>query len=373
MGPLAGVRIVEFEGLGPTPFAAMMLADLGADVVRIDRPTSSGPQAGDPRLDALARSRRSIALDLKTPDDRDTALALVASADALIEGNRPGVMERLGLGPADCAAVNTSLVYARMTGWGQDGPLAAKAGHDINYIAQAGALHPIGAADAPPRPPLNLVGDFGGGALFAVVGIVAALLERASSGAGQIVDAAMVDGAALLTTQLHAWRAMGFWNERRDDNLLDGAAYFYRCYETADGGYLAVGAIEPQFHHALLTGLGLDPRDFPDQLDRRHWPDRSRALATLIASRTRDDWMGAFAGLDACVSAVLTPAEAVTDGANTARAVFVDVAGHAQPAPAPRFSRTPCAMPTVPDARGGSRASILDAWGVSLPLSKAPV
>jgi alpha-methylacyl-CoA racemase len=365
MGPLSGIKVVEFEGLGPTPFAAMMLADLGADVIRIDRPAAGGAQAGDPSLDALARLRRSIVLDLKSVADRDAALMLVATADALIEGNRPGVMERLGLGPGACHAANPRLVYARMTGWGQEGPLAGKAGHDINYIAQAGALHPIGPADAPPPPPLNLIGDFGGGALFAVTGILAALVERTTSRAGQVVDAAMVDGAALLTAQLHGWRAMGFWSDARGANLLDGAAYFYRCYDTADGRYMAVGAIEPQFHRALIAGLGLDLADFADQMDRRHWRARSDRLAAVFAARTRDAWVEVFRYLDACVSPVLTPAEALVDPANTARDMFRPVGSHRQPAPAPRFSRTPCADPTPPDPRGASGVAIRADWGIA--------
>ncbi|MBY8821530.1 CaiB/BaiF CoA transferase family protein [Sphingomonas colocasiae] len=363
-GQLDGIRIIEFEGLGPTPFAAMMLADLGADVIRIDRRTGPEVSAGNAALDALNRGRPSIALDLKDENDRAIALGLIDRADAMIEGNRPGVMERLGLGPETCLTRNPALVYARMTGWGQSGPLADKAGHDINYIAQAGVLHAMGPSDAPPPPPLNLVGDFGGGALFAVVGIVAALLRRTVTARGQVIDAAMIDGAALLATQLHAWRAMGFWHDARESNLLDGAAYFYRCYETADGGYLAIGAIEPQFHAAMLRGFGFDPAEFPDQFDRASWRPRRERLAARIATRTRDAWADIFAPIDACVTPVLSPAEAVIAPANVSRGLFGEMMGQAVPAPAPRFAGHPRSRLRAPDGRGASSADILARWGL---------
>ncbi len=332
MPPLSGTKIVEFAGLGPTPFAGMMLADLGAEVVRIGRGRSR-------MLEVMERGRPLMELDLKTDAGRQAALALVQGADVVLEGFRPGVMERLGLSPTACHALNPALIYARMTGWGQTGPDRDKAGHDINYIARAGALWPIGQAGSPPAPPLNLVGDFGGGGMLVVVGILAALLTARRTGRGCVVDAAMVDGAALLTAQLHGWMAGGFWTEARGSNLLDGAAYFYRTYATADGGYMAVGAIEPQFHAALIAGLGLDPAEFAEQMAPAHWPQRSARLAKIFLTRTRDEWEQAFAPLDACVTAVLTPSEAVAHPANRAREVFfTSLDGVPQPSPAPRFS-----------------------------------
>jgi len=363
-GPLTAIRVVEFAGLGPTPFAAMMLADLGADVIRIDRLGGGTPSPGDARHDFLNRGRPSLALDLKSSAGIATAKALVAKADVLIEGYRPGVMERLGLGPAVLAPSDSRLIYARMTGWGQDGPLAQKAGHDINYIAMTGALHMIGTADAPPPPPLNLVGDFGGGALFVVSGILAALVERQSSGRGQVIDAAMVDGAAMLLTQVFAWKAMGFWRPERAANLLDGGAYFYRCYETADGGHMAVGAIEPQFHRELLVGLGLDPTDFRDQMNPATWPDRAKRLAAIFLTRTRDAWVAAFEPYDACVSPVLTPDEAVIAPANVARGVFVTDQGFSQPGPAPRFVRSPTRIGIPPRLPGDTGDAIRRRWGI---------
>lgn len=358
-GPLVGVRVLELAGLGPTPFAAMMLADLGASVLRIDRVGTPAVSAGDPRLDTLNRGRPSVALDLKSPEAMATLFKLVDRADVLIEGYRPGVAERLGLSPDVLQALNPRLVYARMTGWGQTGPLAQKAGHDINYLALTGGLHMIGPADRPPPPPLNLVGDFGGGGMFAVTGILAALVERATSGRGQVIDCAMVDGATTLLAQAYAWRDMGFWSDYRGANLLDGGAYFYRCYETADGGHLAVGAIEPQFHHAFITGLGLDPDDFADHMDRRHWPARAARIAEVVSRRTRDDWVDAFAPFDACVSPVLTPAEAPGYAANSARGLFIG----GRPAAAPRFDRTRgvAGKPTV--AGEGGREALRD-WGI---------
>ncbi|MFC3712896.1 CaiB/BaiF CoA transferase family protein [Sphingoaurantiacus capsulatus] len=358
-GPLVGVRVLELAGLGPTPFAAMMLADLGASVLRIDRTGGPAVSAGDSRLDTLNRSRPSLALDLKSPEAMATIAALVARADVLIEGYRPGVAERLGLGPDALHAINQRLVYARMTGWGQTGPLALKAGHDINYLALTGGLHMIGPGDRPPPPPLNLVGDFGGGGMFAVTGILAALVERATSGKGQVIDCAMVDGATTLLAQAYAWRDMNFWTDDRGENLLDGGAYFYRCYETADGGYLAVGAIEPQFHSAFIEGLGLDPADFDGQMDRRHWAARAARIAEVVRSRTRDDWVAAFDPFDACVSPVLTPAEAPAYHANAARDVFIGGA----PAAAPRFDRTP-GRTGKPTLSGEGGANALGEWGV---------
>ena len=357
-GPLRQIRIVEFAGIGPTPFAAMMLADMGADVIRIDRTGGAEVSPGDPTLDVLNRGRRSIALDLKIADDAAVANALCARADVVLEGFRPGVMERLGFGPRELRASNPRLIYARMTGWGQDGPLADKAGHDINYIAMSGALSLVGEAGQPPLPPINFFADFGGGATFVVTGILAALVERGESGEGQVIDAAMIDGSALLTAQVHAWRAMGFWSDRRSDNILDGAAYFYRCYECADGKYLAVGAIEPQFHAAFIGGLDLPLDEFGDHFDRAHWADRAARIAAVIATRTRDQWVDRFEALDACVSPVLSIAEAIDHPANRAREMFGEIAGVEQPMPAPRFDRTPAAIHSGPSAIGADSESI---------------
>ena len=359
-GPLAGVRVVEFAGLGPTPFAGMMLADLGAEVLRVER-VGSAPQV-EGLAEWMNRGRPFVTLDLKSQAGRRDAVLLVAAADMLLEGFRPGVMERLELGPQPCLAANPALVYVRVTGWGQTGAQALKAGHDINYIARAGALWPLGPAAAPPPPPLNLVGDFGGGGMLAVVGALAALVSARATGAGQVVDAAMVDGAALLTTQLHGWRASDFWADTRGSNLLDGGCYFYRCYGTADGGWLAVGAIEPQFHAALLQGLGFEAADFSPQMDRAAWRERAARFEVRFAERTRDAWIRTFEGLDACVSPVLSPAEASVEADNASRDLFfTDEDGTRRPAPAPRFSRTPQAPRLSGDAQ-----TRLSAWGVTL-------
>ncbi len=338
MGPLQGVRVVEIASLAPAPFGCMILADLGADVLRIDR-AGRATGIGAP----LGRGRRSVGVDLKHPDGPAAVLRLVESADVLVEGFRPGVAERLGIGPAECAARNPRLIYGRMTGWGQDGPLADRAGHDINYIAIAGALEPIGRAGEPPVPPLNLVGDFGGGGMLLALGVLAALYERERSGLGQVVDAAMVDGAALLTTFLHGMRAGGMWSAPRGENLLDGGAPFYDTYTTADGKYVSVGALEPQFYAALLAGLGIGAEELPPQLDRAGWPVLRARFTAEFASRTRDEWTAVFDGTDACVAPVLAPAEAPRHPHNAARGVFTEVDGVVQPAPAPRFSRTPAA------------------------------
>jgi alpha-methylacyl-CoA racemase len=360
MGPLAGVRVVELTGIGPGPLCAMLLADLGAEVLRVDRPAASRP--GWPAV--LARGRRSVAVDLKHPDGAGVVLDLVAAADALVEGFRPGVAERLGIGPDACLARNPRLVYGRVTGWGQEGPWRLAAGHDIDYVALAGALHPIGQAGGPPVPPLNLVGDFGGGGMLLALGVVAALLEAGRSGAGQLVDAAMVDGAALLTTQFHELLAAGLWREERGANLLDGGAPFYGVYQTADGRHLAVGALEPQFYAELLRRLGLDAGDLPAQLDRDGWPLLRERLAALFRTRTRDEWCELLAGTDACVAPVLGLGEAPAHPHNRARGTFVDVGGVVQPAPAPRFSRTPCDPPS-PAARPGEHTDqALTDWGI---------
>jgi alpha-methylacyl-CoA racemase len=362
-GPLRDLKVLEFAGLGPTPYSCMMLADMGAQVLRIDR-IDAGSSPVDMSRELLNRGRPSIALDLKSPDGIAFARELAATVDVLVEGFRPGVMERLGLGPAPLMADNPRLVYARMTGWGQEGPMSQQAGHDINYLALTGALHMMGPADRPPVPPINLVGDYGGGGMFLVTGILAALLERANSGRGQQVDAAMADGASLLLTQMFGWSRMGLWREEREGNLLDGAAYFYRCYETADGRYMAVGALEPQFHANLIRGLGLDPEAFANHLDRRHWAARAAELAAVFRTRSQADWVATFEGIDACVSPVLTMAEAVNYPANVARRAHETLAGIEQPAPAPRFSRTPASLSTPPVLPGVGGASRLAAWGV---------
>ncbi len=353
-GPLSGVRIVEFAAIGPGPFAAMLLGDMGADVIRINRP---GADVGD-GTDVVDRSRRSVVLDLKDAAGRAGALDLLAQADALIEGFRPGVMERLGLGPDDVRKRSPRLVYGRMTGWGQTGPLAHAAGHDINYIALAGALAAIGPAGCRPVPPLNLVGDYGGGALYLVVGILAALLEARMSGMGQTVDCAMCDGVASLMSLFVSLQAKGRWTENRGANLLDGAAHFYTTYECADGRYVSIGALEPQFY-TLLTGLlGVDDLEFADQNDQRRWPALHAKLQAVFRSRSRDDWCTLLEGTDACFAPVLTLAEAAQHPHLIARQTFVDIDGVVQPAPAPRFSRTPSAVQSRP---GGSPLNLDDA------------
>ncbi len=366
-GPLAGLRVVELAGIGPGPHAAMLLGDLGADVVRVERPASPrdlGLDRGG-RPDQLLRNRRSVAADLKEPDGRATVLALVERADVLIEALRPGVVERLGLGPQECLQRNPRLVYARMTGWGQDGPLARAAGHDINYLSLTGILHAIGPSDGRPVVPLNLVADFGGGSMFCVLGILAAVVERATSGRGQVIDAAMVDGASTLSQLIWALRGQGLWSDRRGENLLDGAAPFYDTYACADGRFVAVGAIEPSFYAALLHGLDLDGEDLPGQFDRERWPHLRECLATAFAQRDRDAWVAAFEGTDACVTPVLTFAEAPDHPHLSARGTHLRLDGIVQPAPAPRFSRTPAPAPQPPPDRGADTESVLRDWGIA--------
>ena len=364
MGPLQGVRVIEIASLAPAPFGCMILADLGADVLRVDRAERSGPGARIPN-DPLSRGRRSIGLNLKDPAAVDLLLRLTEDADVLVEGFRPGVAERLGFGPVVCAERNPRLIFARMTGWGQDGPLAPTAGHDIDYIAISGALSPIGRAGEPPVPPLNLVGDFGGGGMLMALGILAALVERASSGLGQVVDAAMVDGSALLTSFLYGMRASGAWQDKRGSNLLDGGAPFYDTYVTAEGEAVAVGALEPQFYAALLTGLGLADADLPAQHDRAGWPVLRERFAAVFASRSRAEWEHVFAGTDACVSPVLSLAEASAHPHATARRAFVEVGGVVQPAPAPRFGRTAAGTPAAPPRPGSHTDSVLAGLGLS--------
>ncbi|MCK9894485.1 CaiB/BaiF CoA-transferase family protein [Frankia sp. AgB32] len=355
-GPLAGLRVVELAAMGPAPHAAMVLADLGADVVEVRRPGGGG------RTDHVLRNRRWISLDLKDPAGLDTVLDLIARADVLIEGFRPGVAERLGLGPDTCQARNAGLIYARMTGWGQSGPLADRAGHDINYLSLTGLLHAIGPADAPPVPPLNLVGDFGGGSMFLVVGVLAALWERSVSGRGQVVDAAMVDGATVLGQMIWSFRAAGIWSDERWSNMLDGAAPHYTTYTCSDGRYVAVGALEPQFYAQLLAGLGLAGEDLPAQLDRAGWPVLRARFAGVFASRPRDEWAKVFDGTDACVTPVLSFGEAAAHPHLAARASIVTVEGAEQAAPAPRFSRTPSAPPTAPEPTQTDVSAVRTGW-----------
>jgi alpha-methylacyl-CoA racemase len=370
-GPLAGCRVVEIAGLGPGPFAAMMLADMGADVIRVDRKSAAaggaaaGGAAAAPPLDLLARGRRSVGVDLKQPGGAELVLRLAGQADALIEGFRPGVAERLGIGPAECLERNPRLVYGRMTGWGQDGPWAGAAGHDINYIALAGALAAIGRAGEPPVPPLNLVGDFGGGGMLLAFGITCGLLEAARSGQGQVVDAAMIDGAALLMTMMHGLAAGGSWRPERGTNLLDSGAPFYDVYETADGGYVSVGSLEPQFYAQLLRITGLAAEDLPAQLDRSQWPSLRKRLAEVFRGKTRDEWCALMEGTDVCFAPVLSMDEAPGHPHNAARGTFTEVAGVRQAAPAPRFSRTPGAISRPPAHPGQHTEEALRDWGFS--------
>jgi len=364
MGPLKGFRILEFAGVGPAPMCAMLLADLGADVLRVERPQPSGlgvPVAD--RFKLIHRSRPSACIDLKQSAGRELALDLIGQADALIEGFRPGTMEKLQLGPASCLQRNPRLVYGRMTGWGQEGPLAAAAGHDLNYIALSGALHAIGRAGQPPTPPLNLVGDYGGGALYLALGLVSGLLEAGRSGAGQVVDAAMIDGAASLMTAFYGLHAAGQWSGDRGDNLLDSGAPYYDVYRCADGQYLAVAPLEAKFRQELYRLIGIDPAELPPE-ERSHWPALRATLARRFASRTRAEWCRLLEGTDACVAPVLSFEEAPQHPHHRARGTFVEVDGIVQPAPAPRFSRTPTAPPTAPEAAGHSTGEALARWGI---------
>lgn len=363
-GPLAGLRFIEFVGIGPGPLAATLLSDLGAEVIRIDRLTSSGIGIERPvEVDFAARGRPSVALDLKSPEAVSLVLDLVACADGLLEGFRPGVMERLGLGPEICLARNPRLAYGRVTGWGQDGPLAQTAGHDLTYLALTGVLNAIGRPGEPPVPPVNLLGDYAGGSLFLVVGLLAAIHSASVTGQGQVIDAAIVDGVNFLALPMASYRAAGLSRGGRGENLLDGGAPHYDSYICADGGYLAVAPIEGKFRRALLTGLGFDPDSFPDVTDRGNWPEARRLLATRIASRTREDWAGVFAGSDACATPVLDFDEAVRDPHMRARRATIMVGGHPQPAVAPRFSRSRPDVPSPPQQRGAG-ADALGGWGI---------
>ena len=364
-GPLAGVRVLEVAGIGPGPFCAMLLADLGAEVIRVDRVTAVGGDASSARFDVLGRGRRSVAVDLKSEGGAGVVLRLAEQADALLEGFRPGVAERLGIGPAPCLARNRRLVYGRMTGWGQDGPLADAAGHDITYAAVGGALAHIGRVGQPPTPPLNLVADFGGGGMLLALGLVAGLVHAQRTGEGQVVDAAMVDGTALLMAPFFGASAVGFWSDERGTNLLDSGAPFYDVYRCADGEEIAVGAIEPQFYAALVDVLGLAAGELPDQNDRSRWPELRAALTGAFAGRPRAEWLERAEGRDACVAPVLTMAEAARHPHVQARGTIVDRDGVPQPAPAPRFSATPSELDLPPAAPGQHTDEVLTTWGFS--------
>jgi alpha-methylacyl-CoA racemase len=357
VGPLAGIRIVELAGIGPAPMAAMLLADLGATVLLVERPGGGRLGLERPRhLDLLLRGRRGIALDLKSPDGKALALRLVARADALIEGFRPGVTERLGLGPEDCLAENPRLVYGRVTGWGQDGPLAQAAGHDLNYIALAGALHAFGRRGGPPTPPLNLIGDFAGGALYLAFGLVCAILEARQSGQGQVVDAAMIDGTASLMTAFHGMVAAGLATHERGTNHLDTGAHFYNVYECADGRWISIAPIEGKFYAEFLRRLDLDPASLPAQMDRAQWPALEARFAALFETRTAAEWCALLEGSDACFAPVLTTDEAPLHPHHRARGTYVEIGGVVQPAPAPRFSRTRPDLPLPPQPLGEEAA-----------------
>lgn len=364
-GPLAGLRVVELAGIGPCPFASMVLADLGAEVLRIEQLAAVPAElpAGS-HWDVLQRNKQSVALDLKDAAGVALVLALVERADALVEGFRPGVTERLGIGPGECLARNSRLVYGRVTGWGQAGPLAERAGHDIDYIAVAGALDPIGRAGERPVVPLNLLGDFGGGGMLLAVGVLSGLLSAARTGHGQVVDAAMVDGAALLMSMTWALRGLGLWRDERGTNLLDSGAPFYDVYECADGRMIAVGAIEPRFYEELLAVMGADADGLPPQMDRERWPEGKARFAEIFRRRTRDEWVARAEGTDSCVTPVLTMAEAAEHPHNLARSTFVEVDGVTQPAPAPRFGRTPAVPPAAPRWPGQGGMEALADWGI---------
>ncbi|HEV3366992.1 MAG TPA: CaiB/BaiF CoA-transferase family protein [Acidimicrobiales bacterium] len=363
-GPLDGIRIIELAGIGPAPFAGMMLADAGADIIRLDRSErASYPPHQDPHVDLLNRGRRSVAVDLKHPDGVALVLQLAERADGLMEGFRPGVAERLGFGPEVCLARNPKLVYGRMTGWGQRGPMALAAGHDIDYIALAGALEPLGRAGDRPLPALNLIGDFGGGGMLLAFGMVAAIISAQRTGEGQVVDAAMVDGAASLMTMTYTLRASGIWNDVRGTNLLDTGAHFYEVYETSDGGFIGVGAIEPHFYAELIRLMGLDDVDLSAQMDRDTWPAMKERFALVFAAKTRKEWEAIFEGSDACAAPVLSPAEAPDHPHNKFRGTFSEVAGIVQPSPSPRFEGTPGSIRRPPPNPGQHGDEALADWG----------
>ena len=361
MGPLAGEKVIEMVGIGPGPLSAMLLADMGAEVIRIDRPGGDQRVARSAAL--LGRNRKSVVVDLKNPSGIETVLRLMERADALMEGFRPGVMERLGLGPGECLKRNSRLVYGRITGWGQDGPLAMSAGHDINYIALAGALHAIGEKGGKPLAPLNLLGDFAGGGMFLAFGMVCALLEARQSGLGQVIDCSMVEGTALLTTLFFAMHQAGLWKDERGSNGVDGASHFYNTYETQDGKWIAIGAMEPQFYAALIAKIGADPQRFARQNQPDTWPELKAELARIFKTRTRAQWQDLLEGSDACFAPVLSLAEAPGHPHNRARGSFIEVDGTVQPAPAPRFSRTAPEVKHGPRPAGADTEEVLHAWG----------
>lgn len=366
MGPLKGLKVIEIAAMGPVPFCGMLLGDLGAEVIRVDR--TARAEMGIEKAEAYelrGRNKRSVAIDLKRPEGRAAFLKLVGQADVVLDGFRPGVAERLGIGPEDCMGVRPGVVYGKATGWGQDGPLAMTAGHDINYIALTGALDMIGPAGGAPVPPLNLVGDYGGGALFLALGVLAAVHEARNSGRGQVVDAAMIDGASALLAVFYGFHAAGQLNPGRGTNILDGGAPYYTTYQTADGGYMAVGAIEARFYAEMIGRLGLSAADLPGQNDRQKWPLLRATLARRFLERTRDEWARVFEGSDACVSPVLSLAEAPLHPHNQARAATTEVAGIRHPSPAPRFSRTPGAITRAPARTGEHTAAVLADWGFS--------
>ena len=367
MGPLAGLKIVEFAGIGPGPMCAMLLADMGAEVLRIDRaePADLGSKR-PPRFDLLRRNRKVVRLDLKKPEAVAFALDLVAKADGLVEGFRPGVMERLGLGPEVCFARNPRLVFGRMTGWGQDGPMAHAAGHDLNYIALTGVLDSIGRKDGPPTPPLNLVGDYGGGALYLAMGMLAAIIECKTSGRGQVVDAAMVDGASSLMTAAYGMHAAGLSNGGRGGNMLDSGAYYYDVYECSDGKYVSIACIEGRFHAELLSRLGIDPQSLPAQMDRANWHVAREKFTGIFKGKSREEWVALLEGTDTCFAPVLSMDEAPRHPHNIERGTFIELDGVVQPGPAPRFSRTALGMPLPPDAPGSDDApAVLASWGLT--------
>lgn len=363
MGPLAGIKIVEIGGIGPAPMCGMILSDMGAEVLRVDRPVSNDPVDITPKFNLLNRGKRAIRVDLSRREGVEIVLRLAEQADAFLEGFRPGVVERLGIGPEACSSRNSKLIYGRVTGWGQEGPLAHNAGHDINYIALTGALHAIGRSGEAPVPPINLLGDYGGGALLLAFGIVCGLLEASRSKKGQVVDAAMVDGVASLMTFLWGLKAMGIWKDRRGENLLDTGAHFYDVYETADGKYISIGSIEPKFYAELLRLIGLEESDLAEQMDRARWPQMRELFRAIFKKKTRDEWCILMEGTDVCFAPVLSMEEAPIHPHNKARGTFVEIDGVIQPAPAPRFSRTKPEILFPPSEQSQHTDAVLTNWG----------